>query len=117
MNQIKYGEIDCMMVAWQILCAILERTDEFNEIILNSELVDLALVSCDAKEDPLLQQVLMTDLALLLSSVSASQMKRLAPKKVIEFVFEDPLLYSSPSILTAALQNIINVGLYRRDNG
>ena len=85
--------------------------------MLNSELVDLALVSCDAKEDPLLQQVVMTDLALLLSSVSASQMKRLAPKKVIVFVFEDPLLYSSPSILTAALQNIINVGLYRRDNG
>ena len=108
-HQIKFREVDCATVAWQIFCAILERTDKYNETILNSELVDLAILSCDAQDNSLLKQAVLTDLALLLASATAPQMKLLAGKKVIEMVFEDPSLYSSCLILTSALQNIADV--------
>ena len=108
-HQIKFREVDCATVAWQIFCAILERTDKYNETILNSELVDLAILSCDAQDNSLLKQEVLTDLARLLASATAPQMKLLAGKKVIEMVFEDPSLYSSSLILTSALQNIADV--------
>lgn len=108
-HQIKFRDVDCATVAWKIFYTILERTDEYNDMILNSEFVDLAILSCDSQDNMLLKQAVLTDLALLLASSTASQMKQLAEKKVIELVFEDPSLFSSSLILTSALQNIINV--------
>ena len=108
-HQIKFRDVDCATVAWKIFYTILERTDEYNDMILNSEFVDLAILSCDSQDNMLLKQAVLTDLALLLASSTASQMKQLAEKKVIELVFEDPSLFSSSLILTSALHNIINV--------
>ena len=112
-HQIKFREGDCATVAWQFFRAILEQTDKYNATILKSGLVDLAILSCDSQDNLQLKQAVLTDLALLLTSATASQMKVLAEKKVIELVFEDPSLYSSSLILTSALQNIVNVWMSR----